>query len=196
MIVMYKDDRLRLDPAIITVDLVHSACLVYLDNYEEQASLAAADLAAAGRIPVVADLEYLSEHTLSILSRVDTLIAPKAVLCDLTGEVDPQRLVRAVQLLGPRTVVATAGADGAFGVDAADGLVQVPSRPCRMTDSTGAGDAFHAGYVAGMCWGLDFAARLHLATHVASLKCEVSGPRLTAESVPAIRRRVLVGGRQ
>jgi sugar/nucleoside kinase (ribokinase family) len=185
-IVMFKDDRLRLDPAAVTPDLLDGAAVLYLDNHEERASIAAAGLAQQRGIPVVADLETLSGRTLPILAQVDTLIAPRDVLRELTGESDPERLVRAAQLLGPHTVVATAGVEGAFGVEATGGIVHVPSRPAELVDSTGAGDAFHAGYLAAFLAGAGFPARLRFGALVAAAKCGVGGPRLTPASVRAV----------
>jgi sulfofructose kinase len=185
-IVMFKDNRLRLDPSVVTPDLLDGAAALYLDNHEERASVAAATLARERGIPVIADLETLSALTLPILAQVDTLVAPRDVLRELTGESDPEQLVRAVQLLGPHTVVATAGVDGAFGAETTGGVIHVPSWPCELVDSTGAGDAFHAGYLAAFLDGAEFPARLLFGALLASVKCGVGGPRLTPQSARSV----------
>jgi sugar/nucleoside kinase (ribokinase family) len=92
-------------------------------------------------------------------------------------------MLRAVQSLGPTTVVATDGERGADGVDGGGPLEHVPARTCEVTDSTGAGDVFHAGYIASLLRGADFRTRLEFATLMASRKCGVAGPRLTTDAV-------------
>lgn len=184
-IVMYKDKRLHLTAETITPELVAGASLVYLDNHEGSAAAAAADLGRARGLPVVADLEEVSECTLPVLSRVSDLIAPLEVLRTLTGEMEPLRVLRAAQGTGPRAVVATLGADGAVGVDGTNAPARVPGRQCAVVDSTGAGDAFHAGYVAGLVNGADFASRLQFGTVLAALKCGVAGPRLPPDRAGA-----------
>lgn len=182
-IIMFRDNRLYLDRHAVTPDLLDGVSEVYLDNHEHRASLAAARIARERGIPVIADLEEPSAETLPILAHVDVLIAPAAVLRTITGKADPGQMVRAAQLLGPRTVVATAGADRVCGVDGPGEPIYVPSVPCSVVDSTGAGDAFHAGYIAALRHGASFDARLRFAARVGSLKCGVSGPRLTTECV-------------
>ncbi|GII90131.1 carbohydrate kinase family protein [Sinosporangium siamense] len=181
-IVMYKDDRLRLGPGVVTGDLLKNAALIYLDNHEEVASLAAIELARDRRIPIVADLEEISEYTSAIIPGVDTLIAPKDVLERLAGESDPVRMTRVIQGLGPAAVVATAGAQGAFGLDGDGEVFHMASHRCAVRDTTGAGDAFHAAYVMAMLNGHDFRSRLRFAARVAAAKCGVDGPRLTPDA--------------
>jgi ribokinase len=84
-----------------------------------------------------------------------------------------QVLRRAAALagLGPAVVVKR-GADGGLAV-AADGPVRVHGRPVTPVDTTGAGDSFNAGFLAGLLDGADTAAALRRA--VASGSVAVTG---------------------
>ena len=72
----------------------------------------------------------------------------------LTGEPDPVRAGRLLLALGPRQVVVKVGAAGAWLIERG-GEVLVPGFPVeRIVDPIGAGDAFAAGFIAGMLEGL------------------------------------------
>jgi sulfofructose kinase len=194
-IVMYKDERLRLGEENIKAEWIRSAELVYIDNHEPRAALAAARMASGLGIPVLADLEVLGPLTPEILKYVSSLIAPERVLCELTGLSDIEATVRQTQLAGPSTVVATRGAAGALGIRAGEPPVSVPACACKVLDTTGAGDAFHAGYVAAVCAGLDFHEALTAASRFAAAKCEEPGPRLGLSRLAELRQEFFRNGR-
>ena len=78
----------------------------------------------------------------------------------LTGEGDPERAARAlVHAAGAREVVVTLGAGGALWTDGA-AIVRAPAAAATVVDSTGAGDAFTAGWLAARRAGLEPAAAL------------------------------------
>lgn len=177
-IVMYKDDRLRLRNSFVKPEWVQRASLVYFDNHEPEAALAAAKVASAREIPVLADLEVLGPRVAEMLSHISSLIAPAEILGEMTGEEDVEKALRWTQRTGPSTVVATMGSAGAIGISGDHAPVSVPAAPCNVVDTTGAGDAFHAGYIAGVCAGMGFPEALKFASHTAAAKCEENGPRV------------------
>jgi fructokinase len=86
--------------------------------------------------------------------QLDRIIAQSTIVkasdADLTWlypGLDLQSAARALLMRGPRLVVVTLGADGAFGVGA-DTEVRVPAPSVRVVDTIGAGDAFGAGLLA------------------------------------------------
>jgi sugar/nucleoside kinase (ribokinase family) len=189
-IVMYKDTRLGLTIEAVQPGSFASLDLLYIDNHEPTASLAAAQLARGKGIPVLADLEEASEQTLSILPWVTSLIAPTSVIHDLAGKDDLEGALRIVQGLGPKTVVATSGAAGAAAVHAGIPIIRVPAAACQVVDTTGAGDAFHAGFAASALFRQDFQACLSFAASLAAAKCEESGPRLTPAALKTWQREL------
>lgn len=72
----------------------------------------------------------------------------------LTGEVDPVRQARHLQGLGVKTVVVTMGGEGLLFTEG-DRIHRADHFPSDVVDQTGAGDAFCAGFIAGMVRGLD-----------------------------------------
>jgi len=80
------------------------------------------------------------------LGTLDILMPNAAEAARLTGEVD---LLRALQVLGRRTpcVVIKDGAGGAYGLEGGE-VVYSLALPVKPLDTTGAGDAFNAGFLA------------------------------------------------
>ncbi|MFN8589997.1 MAG: PfkB family carbohydrate kinase [Thermomicrobiales bacterium] len=87
----------------------------------------------------------------------------------LSGEPDPESAVRALLHLGPQIVIVTGGADGAL-VATAAGNTPIPAVPVRVVFDIGAGDTFHAGFLATWQPGGDPIPAARFATHAAALK--------------------------
>ncbi len=69
---------------------------------------------------------------------------------------DPQFVLSALAEAGPKTVVMTAGREGAYVYDRST-IWRVPSDGTRPVDSTGAGDAFSSGFLAARMQGMPVA---------------------------------------
>jgi arabinose-5-phosphate isomerase len=117
----------------------------------------------------------------------DYLKPSKAAVTEITGENDA---LRAAQILreqyGARAVVITDGEAGC--AIASDELNdRIPAYLTKAVDSTGAGDAFLGGMIAGVIHGLNWKNALKLANACGAACCEISGatPDLTKS-----RRRV------
>jgi sugar/nucleoside kinase (ribokinase family) len=96
---------------------------------------------------------WSSDRSLAdVLARADVVFANQTEAAAMTGEADPERaLERLADHCG--CVVITRGAAGALGI--AGGQVRtVPADPADVVDTTGAGDAFNAGFLAGWLGGL------------------------------------------
>lgn len=86
-------------------------------------------------------------------------------------------------------VIATRGARGST-VYTRDGRIQVPRvRPSRVVDVTGAGDAYRAGFYAGLSRGLDLKRSAILGATVASFAVEGKGPQTRLPTWPQALRR-------
>lgn len=182
-IAMHGDAKLALDATTLPADVVASCAAVYTDGHEIDASLRLAWLAARTAVPLVSDLEIVTSASRRLIAATTHLVAPAYVVCEAAGTDEVEEALRAIVSMGPIAAVATRGEAGAVAFDEADGVVRVPAAPCRATDTTGAGDAFHAAYVAALVRGATLRERLHYASRIAALKCETPGPRLTAHAL-------------
>ncbi len=83
----------------------------------------------------------------------------------ILGESDPIRQAERFREMGARRVVITRGESGA--ISASDAMrLKVGTYPIEFVDGTGGGDAFDAGYIAGLLEGLDEPGCLKLASAV------------------------------
>ncbi len=87
-----------------------------------------------------------------VLAHANVLFANQAEATAMTGETD---VVRALDRLGAHCdcVVIKRGGTGAVGL-AGGQMKAVPAEPVQFVDSTGAGDCFNAGFLAGWLSGL------------------------------------------
>ncbi len=82
----------------------------------------------------------------------------------------------AILAQGPRQVIVTLGAAGAYGATGQESLFS-PAFHVPVVDSTGAGDAFHAAYLYKELQGVSLAERLRFANAAAALSVQKIGAR-------------------
>jgi len=115
------------------------------------------DVACPGPSDYLTPLKPVLPHTDVVLPNAD-----EAALI-LDGERDPLRQAEALRGLGARRVVITQGDQGALAISD-DLKATVGVYPVPFVDGTGGGDAFDAGYIAGVISGLDETGCLKLAS--------------------------------
>lgn len=89
-----------------------------------------------------------------LLGGCDLLFANEAEAIAMTGEPDVGRALTALARRCPAVVIKR-GADGAIG-RTRDRTFEAPAEPAEVVDTTGAGDCFNAGFLAGWLEGLAF----------------------------------------
>jgi 2-dehydro-3-deoxygluconokinase len=113
-----------------------------------------------------------------VASRVDVVLGSPdelALVADVDPATAPDELVAAVAALGPSTVVAKLGREGAFGRDGETSSHVPGMAVAQVVDPVGAGDAFCAGFIAGRLDGLDLAAALRMGNACGALAVAASG---------------------
>lgn len=124
-----------------------------------EAVLRAAEIAAAGGTRVVLNLAPPRDVPPALLSRLDPLIVNEHEAAFLLGrkrKVGGEDAIRTTAsdllALGPRSIVITLGADGAFVADGAS-AAHLPAPKVEVVDTTGAGDAFVGALAARLALG-------------------------------------------
>ncbi|HJO37210.1 MAG: carbohydrate kinase family protein [Vicinamibacterales bacterium] len=148
-IMWQRDPSLRMRAADVEAESVTAGRVLLVDCAETEAAIEAARLARRAGIPSVIDVERVRPKIETLLGEVDVIIAAQAFPSAFTGVAD---LGRAMHELASRFDAAltgvTLGADGSLAI--VDGQeIRSPGRPIDVVDSTGAGDAFRGGFIAG-----------------------------------------------
>jgi len=113
----------------------------------------------------------VSMHDLErVLPLVDVFMPNDQEAQRLTGEGDPRRQAEALLRAGCETVVITMGGRGALLMDRAQ-IIEAPAFSVALVDSSGAGDAFAGGFIAGMLAGLSQADALRFAGAIGASCC-------------------------
>ena len=160
------------DPAALLRDTE----LLYLDGHEPAAALPLALAARQVGLPVVMDAGTVRDGSRELVAACTDVISSRHFAPDLTGRHEPGEALRALVSMGPQRVALTAGADGVLALE--DGLCRgIPAFAVAAVDTTGAGDAFHAGYALARAERRTFEECLRFGAATAALKCRDLGGR-------------------
>jgi sugar/nucleoside kinase (ribokinase family) len=112
-----------------------------------------------------ADFERLA----GLIGAADWFCPNDDQLRGLTGRADISEAIGDVLALGTGGVAVTLGADGCLVTDADGGLLHLPAQHVDVVDTTGCGDGFDAGMIAGLLLGCGAADAARLAVSCGSL---------------------------
>jgi len=179
-VIWYRDSRLAMAVKDVPVDAVRAGRVLLVDDHEPLAATAAARAAREAGVRTVIDVEKLRPGTEELLQHIDIIIAAESFPSELTGLPDLGAALREMaRRFEPSLTCATLGPKGSLSL--VDGKeVRTPAFDVHVVDTTGAGDAFRAGFIAG--WlraGSDSNVHdvLRYAHGVAALNCRGLGAR-------------------
>jgi sugar/nucleoside kinase (ribokinase family) len=173
-----RDARLTLrldeiDPAVIT-----SGRVLMVDAVDVEASIVAARAARAAGVPVVVDVDRSGPRTDELLRHIDVIVVPRSFLeATAAPESTGEALRRLDAEFQPAIAIATLGPEGSLA--RFEGReIRTPAFSVHVVDTTGAGDAFRAGFVSSWLDSSDAPDVMELlrrANAVAALSCRALG---------------------
>lgn len=175
-----RHDGLAITPERIPPAAVSMGRVLLVDCHETAAATAACRIARGAGMPTVVDVEQVRTGVDELLGQIDVILAAQQFPEALTGYAEPGRALRALTEAypGAALVAVTLGEAGSLAV-CGGREIRTAAFPVTCVDSTGAGDAFHGGFVAG--WledpGAPVAHLMAYANAVAALNCRGLGAR-------------------
>lgn len=148
---------------------------ILFDGHEPLISPPLARRAREIGIPTILDAGSVRPGTVELVDLVDYAICSSKFARDFTGKDDEDNALQvladhapfaAITLGESGLVWATGGESGAL-----------PAFPVEAVDTTGAGDAFHGAFAAGIATKMDWKEALRYASAVAALSCTRPGAR-------------------
>ena len=187
-IVWDRDDRLAYKPDEAPAAFGALGRVLHLDAHDPHACVRVAQAAKAAGTVVSADIDNVYDGLPELLPLLDILIGSKEFPRRVTGITDERAaLVELHERFGCAIVGMTIGAAGAV-VYCEGQFIESPGYPapggCR--DTTGAGDAFHGGFLYGLLSGQDLETSLKFGNAVAAIKCSALGARTALPTAPEL----------
>ena len=191
-----RDERLAYRADEVPAGFAARGRVLHLDAHDPEACVVAAREARAAGAVVSADIDNVYPGLDELLPHIDVLISSANFPRRLTGINDEHAALREVKArLRPEALVGmTLGLRGALvfhgGLFVESPAFAVPGG-CR--DTTGAGDAFHTGFIYGMLRGEDVETSLRLGSATAALKCRRLGARAGLPTEAELREFLRAG---
>jgi sulfofructose kinase len=174
-----RDERLSYSTQDAPVKLAGMARVIHLDSHDPKACARMAKEARAAGTIVSADIDNVYEGLPELLPLIDVLISSKEFPRLLTGIEDSHdALLEIKSRFGCALVGLTKGGRGTT-ILCGGQFLETPAFqvPGGCVDTTGAGDAFHGGFLYAMLRGEDIEASMRIGCAVAALNCRVLGAR-------------------
>jgi len=178
-IVWDRDDRLAYKAEEVPLEFGPMGRVLHLDAHDPPACVRLARAARESGTIVSADIDNVYEGLPELLPLIDIMIGSKEFPTRVTGITDERAaLIELKSRYGFPVLGVTIGAAGALVYH--DGRFIKSSgfeAPGGCRDTTGAGDAFHAGFLYGFLTGEDIETSLKFGNAVAAIKCSALGAR-------------------
>jgi sugar/nucleoside kinase (ribokinase family) len=174
----HRHPALDVEPGELPLEALSSGRLLMVDATLGPASIAAARSARASGTPTLVDIDTTREGWRELVAQIDLVIVPDQFVQSASGRTDIAEGLMALQrAFNPAMLVATLHAEGAVGLVEGQ-LVRSPGFATSAVDTTGAGDAFRAGFASA--WvrlgeTTPFELLLAHANATAALNCRVMG---------------------
>lgn len=178
-IVWDRDDKLAYSTQDAPAEFGALGKVLHLDGHDPPACARVAKVARETGTIVSADIDNVYDGLPELLPLIDIMIGSKEFPRRVTGIRDEREaLIELRSRYGCVLVGMTIGAAGAV-VYCEGSFIESPGfeAPGGCRDTTGAGDAFHAGFLYGFLTGEDLETSMIFGNAVAAMKCSGLGAR-------------------
>ncbi len=188
-VVWNRHPGLSMAPDDVPPEAVEAARVLHVDCHETATVAAAAAAARRAGTRTVVDVERVRPGIDQLLRHIDVIIAAEGFPAEYTGASTLGAALAALQRdTGAAVVCVTLGDEGSLCL-AGGREIRTPAFRVEVVDSTGAGDVFRSGFIAGWLHGGDEAQledALRWANAVAAMKCRGLGARAACPTLPEL----------
>lgn len=179
--------KIFIQPRDLRTDQYPVPRILHLDGRDIDATMKLAKWGRRVGTTVTFDIGSMRNDVTPVLPLVDHLIVADAWAFPYTGETEVRPALEKLAAICGGTVVITEGTKGATGLESGC-FYHHPAYQVNVVDTTGAGDAFHVGYIFAFLKGEEMDKRLQLGNAVAALQCTRLGARGGMPTPTQLRR--------
>ena len=177
-LINYKGNTQALAADDVDFSSVKTKTLLF-DGHEAKLSLSALQQPHLKALPSVLDAGSLHDGTLSLINQVDYLVCSEKFATQYAG--NPQTALKQLAVVAPWVII-TLGEYGLIWQHGQEsGQLNAPS--IEAVDTTGAGDAFHGAFAAGLTTNMAWQDLLYYASAAGAFCCSKLGARTSLPSV-------------
>lgn len=172
----YRDPRLRAAPGEkLSAESIRRARILLTDTSDPETAEWATEIAQEAGTAVILDADRPSPSAERLLEKVHFPVVSENFARALAGDGTVEGGLEALESRGAMFAVVTRGDRGALARCAGE-LLACPAFPVTVVDTTGAGDAFHAGFIWALLGGRHTPRDiLRAASAMAALTCRGPG---------------------
>jgi len=190
-----RDEKHTYSQSEVPLSLARSGKVLHMDAHDPYACLQMAREAKRNGVITSLDVDNLYEGCQDLLPYIDILISSENFPRRLTGIRDEHSsLIEIKERFGCAIVGMTLGVRGSIlYVDKKFLITPAYEVPNGAKDTTGAGDAYHAGFIYGLLNGKEIEDCMNLGSAVAALKCRKLGARTALPSAEELELYLNLG---
>ena len=170
--------------------LIKRSSILLLDGLMQHASLGAAKIAAAAKVPILLDAGSMRAGMMELAGIADYVVASESFASAVAST--PKKALKELRAINPKAkaITITLGDRGSLTCECSvtcDSKRHIRKKAYKVAavDSTGAGDVFHGGFAYGAINGWPIEETINFASAVAALKCKEVGGR---RGIPSLRQ--------
>lgn len=183
--VLARDIEVR--PYDLKLKRLPTPMIVHLDGRDMAATMKLARWGKRVGAMISFDIGSIRNDVSDVFPLVDHLVVADGYAFPFTGKPEAKQAIKKLATLCPGTIVVTEGTRGITGYENGR-FVRQPAYRIKTVDRTGAGDAFHVGYIHSLLHRQSLSKRLLIGSAVAALKCSVAGARAGLPNRTQLRR--------
>ena len=166
--------------------------VVHLDGRDLEANIKLAKWGKQKGAIISFDIGSVRNDVTKILPLVDHLVVADAFALPYAKTKNVKTALNKLSTICPGTIVITLGTKGSIAYEKGK-FYRCKAYKVDAVDTTGAGDAFHVGYLSGLLDGKDINDRLTFGSLVAAIKCTKPGARMGMPTLKELNKFIKGG---